>query len=239
MSRAVPEPSPHPWDLVEQLKVFADDLSHLLKQEKNRSRTLSELVLKLEEAQEAFALSFALVVEGNDPDTRTHLDRTNRWATAVAKEVGLPNLREVRLGFLLHDIGKWQVPREIIQKPGPLDERELQIMRLHPVAGVQMIADVEVLEPAFDVIRFHHEKWDGSGYPSRKKGEDIPLAARIFAIADVFDALTSDRPYRARAFTLEEAIEIVREGAGTHFDPHLVDVFLEVVLALERGDREA
>jgi HD-GYP domain-containing protein (c-di-GMP phosphodiesterase class II) len=157
----------------------------------------------------------------------------------VAREVDLPNLREVRLGFLLHDIGKWQVPREIIQKPGPLDDEELKIMRLHPVAGVQMIADVKVLEPAFDVIRFHHEKWDGSGYPYSKKGEDIPLAARIFAIADVFDALTSDRPYRTRSFTLEEAVEIVREGAGTHFDPRLVNVFLDVVIALERGDRQA
>lgn len=230
--------APPPWDLMQQLEVFVGDISQLLKQEKERSRTLADMVFQLEDAQESFALSFALVVEGNDADTRAHLDRTKRWATAVAEEVGLPNLREVRLGFLLHDIGKWQVPREIIQKPGPLDDEELKIMRLHPVAGVQMIADVKVLEPAFDVIRFHHEKWDGSGYPYRKKGEDIPLAARIFAIADVFDALTSDRPYRTRAFTLEEAVDMVREGAGTHFDPQLVDVFLDVVLNLERGDAD-
>ena len=228
MTQVAPEPTQRPWDLVEQLEVFVGDISQLLKQEKDRSQTLSDLVLKLEQAQEAFALSFALVVEGNDPDTRAHLDRTNRWATAVAKEVGIPNLREVRLGFLLHDIGKWQVPREIIQKPGPLDDEELKIMRLHPVAGVQMIADVKVLEPAFDVIRFHHEKWDGSGYPYRKKGEEIPLAARIFAVTDVWDAMTSDRTYR-KALPAHQVRSTILQSSGSLFDPQVIEVFSEVV----------
>lgn len=220
-----------------QLTIFANELAQFYRQEKDKSARLSESLLQLEEAQETFALAFALVIEGRDPDTRAHLDRTTRWAAAVSQELGLDNIRELRLGFLLHDIGKWQVPREIIQKPGPLDEREWKIMRMHPVAGVQMIADVRILEPAFDVIRFHHEKWDGSGYPYGKKADDIPVSARVFAMADVFDALTSDRPYRARSFTLDEAIEMIREGSGTHFDPGLVDIFLDVVLSLERGDR--
>lgn len=226
------QPPPYTWDLSRQLEILALELAQLLSTEKSHARELVRLVAKLQEAQESFAMSFALVVEGNDADTRAHLDRTSRWATAVARQVGLPNLRELKLGFLLHDIGKWQVPKEIIQKPGPLDDRELKLMRMHPVAGVSMIADVKILEPAFDVIRFHHEKWDGSGYPYGKKGDEIPIAARIFSIADVFDAVTSNRPYRKRPFTLEEAVELIRSDAGTHFDPEMVEVFLEVVLSL-------
>ncbi|HVL81737.1 MAG TPA: HD-GYP domain-containing protein [Actinomycetota bacterium] len=229
------EPTTPPWDLSEQLTIFAEELGMLYRLEKEKSTSLAELVQRLEEAQESFALAFALVVEGRDPDTRAHLARTTRWASAVSREIGLPNLRELRLGFLLHDIGKWQVPREVIQKAGPLDDDEWKIMRMHPVAGVQMISDVKILEPAFDVIRYHHERWDGTGYPYGKAGDEIPVAARVFAIADVFDALTSDRPYRTRSFTLDEAVDIVRAGSGTHFDPRLVETFLDVVLGLEQG----
>lgn len=229
------DPQTSNWDLEEQVRIFADELSDLYKREKARSRRLEEVINDLERAQENFARSFALIVEEQDADTRAHLDRTTRWATAVAERFELENIRELRLGFLLHDIGKWAVPREIIQKPGPLDEREQKMMRLHPVAGVQMIQDVEILEPAFDVIRYHHEKWDGTGYPYGISGEDIPLPARIFAVADVFDALTANRPYRKRAFTVEEAVEVIREGRGSHFDPEVADVFLDVVLKAEEG----
>lgn len=219
-----------------QLEIFAEDLRELLEREKARREQLQKAVADLEEAQESFALSFALVVERQDADTRAHLDRTTRWATAVSERFGLQNIRELRLGFLLHDIGKWAVPSEIIEKPGPLDERELRMMRVHPIAGVQMIQDVKILEPAFDVIRYHHEKWDGTGYPYGLFGEDIPLPARIFAVADVFDALTADRPYRKRAFTFDEAVEVIRKDRGTHFDPEVADVFLDVVLKLEEAN---
>lgn len=219
-----------------QLEIFAEDLRELLEREKARREQLQKAVADLEEAQESFALSFALVVEGQDADTRAHLDRTTRWATVVSERFELENIRELRLGFLLHDIGKWAVPQEIIQKPGPLDERELKMMRVHPIAGVQMIQDVKILEPAFDVIRYHHEKWDGTGYPYGLSGEDIPLPARIFAVADVFDALTADRPYRKRAFTFDEAVEVIRKDSGTHFDPEVADVFLDVVLKLEEAN---
>lgn len=219
-----------------QLEIFAEDLRELLEREAVRRGQLQKAVADLEGAQESFALSFALVVEGQDADTRAHLDRTTRWATVVSERFELENIRELRLGFLLHDIGKWAVPQEIIQKPGPLDERELRMMRIHPIAGVQMIQDVKILEPAFDVIRYHHEKWDGTGYPYGLSGEDIPLSARIFAVADVFDALTADRPYRKRAFTFDEAVEVIRKDRGTHFDPEVADVFLDVVLKLEGAD---
>lgn len=221
------------WDLEEQVRIFAEEFAESYGKERARSRELERVINELEVAQENFALSFALVVEGKDADTRAHLDRTTRWATVVSERFGLENIRELRLGFLLHDIGKWAVPREIIQKPGPLDDRELKMMRIHPIAGVQMIQDVKILEPAFDVIRYHHEKWDGTGYPYGLSGEDIPLPARIFAVADVFDALTADRPYRKRAFTVDEAVEIIRKDRGTHFDPEVADVFLDVVLRLE------
>lgn len=226
------------WDLAKQMEIFATEFSQMYAAEKATARDLARVVTDLQKAQETFALAFALVVEGNDPDTRAHLTRTTRWATAVSERLELANIRELRLGFLLHDIGKWAVPREIIQKPGPLNDDELKMMRIHPVAGVQMIADVEILEPAFDVIRYHHEKWDGSGYPYRLEGGRIPMSARVFAIADVFDALTSDRPYRKRAFTVDEAIEMIRKDRGTHFDPDVVDVFCDVILKLESGEVE-
>ena len=221
------------WDLESQVQIFASELADLYGRERETSRQLAGVVKDLEDAQEAFAMAFALVVEGKDAETRAHLQRTTRWATAVARRFELENIRELRLGFLLHDIGKWAVPREIIQKPGPLDDNEWKIMRIHPIAGVQMIADVHVLDPACDVIRYHHERWDGTGYPYGLAGDAIPLPARIFALADVFDALTGDRPYRKRSFSLEEAVEIIRKDRGTHFDPKVADVFLDVVLELE------
>jgi HD-GYP domain-containing protein (c-di-GMP phosphodiesterase class II) len=235
LSQGAAEPPDASWDLARQVSIFADELAGLYGSERARSRELAEIVASLQRAQEAFALSYALLVEGNDADTRAHLTRTTRWASAVVERLGMENLRELRLGFLLHDIGKWAVPKEIIQKPGPLDDEEWKLMRMHPLWGAQMIADVEILAPALDVIRFHHERFDGTGYPYGKKGDEIPLPARVFAIADVFDALTSDRAYRTRSFTLDEAVGIIREGRGSHFDPDVADVFLEVVLRLEAG----
>ncbi len=221
--------------LAGQLEIFAVELADMYAKERTAAQDLRASLAELRDAQETFALAFALVVEGKDADTRAHLDRTTRWATAVAKKLGLENIRELRLGFLLHDIGKWAVPKEIIQKPGPLTDAEMNLIRMHPIAGVQMIKEVRILEPAFDVIRYHHERWDGTGYPDGLAGDKIPVPARVFAIADVFDALTADRPYRDRAFTLEEAIAIIERDRGTHFDPDIVDVFLEVVPRIEAG----
>jgi HD-GYP domain-containing protein (c-di-GMP phosphodiesterase class II) len=250
-------PAQPPWDITKQLEIFATELADLYAgkkeygqqaeifagefadlygRERATSIELQHAVVGLEKAQESFALAFALVVEGNDPDTRAHLARTTRWATAVSERLNLENIRELRLGFLLHDIGKWAVPKEILLKPGPLDDRELKMMRMHPAWGVQMISDVDILEPAFDVIRYHHEKYDGTGYPYGLAGEKIPVSARVFAVADVFDALTSDRPYRTRSFTIEEAIDIIRKDRGTHFDPDVVDIFCDVIFKLEQGE---
>lgn len=210
-----------------QAEIFVGDLAKLLTTERERSRAL-------EDALDAFAFAFALIVEGNDPDTQAHLRRTTRWATAVAERLDVADVPHLRRGFLLHDIGKWAVDKSILLKAGPLTDAEWKIMRLHPIWGVHMIEDVKLLRSACDVIRHHHERWDGAGYPDGKKGEDIPIGARIFSVADVFDAITEDRPYRTRNFTFDEAIDIIRLERAKQFDPNVVDVFVDFMLELNR-----
>jgi len=136
--------------------------------------------------------------------------------------------QDLRQAGLLHDIGKTRVPPEILYKPGKLTEEEYEIMKLHPVIGEQMVYPIESLRHLCPVIRGHHEKWEGSGYPDGLKGEDIPYAARIIAISDVFDALHAERPYKA-GMPVERVQAILREGRGTHFDPDLLDAFERVI----------
>ena len=136
--------------------------------------------------------------------------------------------RSVRRGSLLHDIGKMGIPDSILLKPGKLTDEEWEIMRKHPVYAFEMLSPITYLKPALDIPYCHHEKWDGSGYPRGLKGEQIPLAARIFAVADVYDALTSDRPYR-KAWSKEKTLEHIREQSGTHFDPQVVELFLQEI----------
>lgn len=133
----------------------------------------------------------------------------------------------VRRGALLHDIGKMGVPDSILSKPDKLTDGEWVAMRKHPVFAYEMLAPIAYLKPALDIPYCHHEKWDGSGYPRGLKGEQIPLAARLFAIVDVWDALRSNRPYRA-AWPEEKALEHIRSEAGTHFDPEIVELFLKL-----------
>jgi HD-GYP domain-containing protein (c-di-GMP phosphodiesterase class II) len=134
----------------------------------------------------------------------------------------------IRRGALLHDIGKMGVPDEILHKPGPLTPEEWVIMKKHPVFAYEMISSIEYLKPALDIPYCHHEKWDGSGYPRGLVGEKIPIAGRIFAVIDVWDALSSDRPYR-KAWSKEKVLAYIKEQSGTHFDPEIVKIFLEVV----------
>jgi HD-GYP domain-containing protein (c-di-GMP phosphodiesterase class II) len=148
----------------------------------------------------------------------------------IAKELGIRDeeLAHIHQGALLHDIGKMGVPDSILLKPGKLNEEEWEVMKKHPVFSYQMLSPINHLKPALDIPYCHHEKWDGSGYPRGLKGEDIPIAARIFALVDVWDALRSDRPYR-KAWTDEKALEYIKEQAGSHFDPRVVKVFLKIV----------
>jgi Response regulator containing a CheY-like receiver domain and an HD-GYP domain len=128
----------------------------------------------------------------------------------------------------LHDIGKVGIPERILCKTGPLDPSEWEVMRTHPAVGAQIVEPMRFLGSAVDIVRYHHERLDGSGYPSGLCGSQIPLAARIFSIADSFDAMTSDRPYR-EAMLIEEALSEVCAGSGTQFDPDVVEVFLEMM----------
>jgi HD-GYP domain-containing protein (c-di-GMP phosphodiesterase class II) len=146
-------------------------------------------------------------------------------------------MEHVRRGALLHDIGKMGVPDSILLKPGKLTEEEWRIMKMHPVFAHDMLSSIPFLEPAIDIPYCHHEKWDGSGYPRGLKGEDIPIAARIFAIIDVWDALRSERPYRP-AWSDEEALEEIRRGKGSHFDPIVVDAFISVINIEKRNSRK-
>jgi HD-GYP domain-containing protein (c-di-GMP phosphodiesterase class II) len=134
-------------------------------------------------------------------------------------------LIHIRRGTLLHDIGKMGIPDEILRKPASLDEQEWVVMRQHPLYAYDMLSPISYLRPALDIPYCHHEKWDGSGYPRGLAGEQIPLAARLFAVVDVYDALTSDRPYR-EAWSRKKALEYIQQQAGQHFDPEIVSTFL-------------
>jgi HD-GYP domain-containing protein (c-di-GMP phosphodiesterase class II) len=139
-----------------------------------------------------------------------------------------PDMIYIRWGALLHDIGKMGVPDRILLKPDKLTDEEWVIMREHPVHAYNLLSHIEFLRPALNIPHYHHEKWDGSGYPAGLKGERIPLEARIFAIIDVYDALISDRPYRP-SWPRDKAIRYIHENSGSHFDPKVVEVFLKLL----------
>ena len=148
----------------------------------------------------------------------------------LARAMGVPDdeLIHIRRGALLHDIGKMGIPDAILHKTGALNEKEWEIMRQHPTFAYEMLYPISYLRLALNIPYCHHERWDGTGYPRGLKGEQIPLAARIFAVVDVWDAITSDRPYR-KAWTREAAIEYLQENAGKHFDPQVVEMFLRML----------
>lgn len=197
----------------------------------------AELFDRLQISSAELAIAYDSTLEGwsraldlRDKETEGHTVRTAEMTVRLAQAVGLsPNdLVHVRRGALLHDIGKMGVPDGILLKPGPLTEDEWTVMRRHPVYAYEMLAPIVYLRPALDIPYGHHEKWDGSGYPRGLKGEQIPLAARIFAVIDVWDALISDRPYRP-AWSEEKARGHIRDQAGKHFDPRVVEAFLASV----------
>lgn len=186
--------------------------------------------LELIRAYDTTLEGWARALELRDMETEGHSRRVTEMTLRLARamRVSEEELAPVRRGALLHDIGKMGIPDSILLKPGWLTEEEREIMERHPVYAREMLAPIDFLRPALDIPYCHHEKWDGSGYPRGLKGEQIPLAARIFAVVDVYDALTSDRPYR-HAWSEEETLEHIREQAGRHFDPQVVETFLELI----------
>jgi len=167
-----------------------------------------------------------------DPDLGAHASRVGANAEAVAVRLGWgeEQLEGLRLGAALHDVGKVNVRAEVLAKPGRLDDDELAEIRAHPVEGMWLIAGVPSLQPALPFVLFHHERWDGLGYPTRRAGASIPVEGRLLAVADAFDAMTSGRPYRP-ALGQDAAAAEVGRCAGTQFDPEIVDAFLSTLAA--------
>ena len=190
-------------------------------------RDISEIIKAHEEAIEGWSHA----MEFRDMETERHTQRVAEILVELATQMGLNDfqLRQARQGALLHDIGKIAIPDRILLKPGPLTEDEWVIMRRHPEIALEMLWPINFLRPAsLDIPYCHHEKWDGSGYPRGIKGEEIPLAARIFAVIDVWDALSYSRPYR-KAWEQEKVIGHIKHQKGKHFDPKVVDVFLKLL----------
>ncbi len=193
---------------------------------KDLQKSNDDLFLAYDETIEGWSRALDL----RDRETEGHTQRVTSLTEELACRMGIPELEMIHLrrGSLLHDIGKMGVPDRILLKPDKLTEEEWIIMREHPVYAYNLLSRIEFLHPALNIPHYHHEKWDGSGYPDGLMGEQIPLEARIFAVIDVFDALISDRPYRL-GWPKANAINYIREKSGSHFDPKVVEAFLEML----------
>jgi ribonuclease P protein subunit RPR2 len=204
----------------EQLLIYARDLARVVDVERAQRRLVQH-------AYRETVTALADALEAKDPLTGLHALRVQRYALELTEAVDRRLLGDESLeyGFLLHDVGKIGLPDQIVNKPGPLTEDERSLVQQHPTVGAQLLAGVVLLRgEGLRVVRSHHERWDGTGYPDRLASTDIPLGARIFAVADALDAMTSDRPYR-RAVPWDDAVHEIVAQAGKHFDPGVVAAF--------------
>jgi putative nucleotidyltransferase with HDIG domain len=192
---------------------------------------------ELQRSNVELSLAYDATIEGlsraldlRDKETKEHTFRVTDITVKLATRLGIrqADLIHIRRGAILHDIGKVAIPDQILFKPGPLVQEEWDIMRRHPDIAVELLSPVNYLEPALEIPHWHHEKWDGSGYPDGLRQEEIPFAARLFAVADVYDALTSNRPYRL-AWPKWDAVEYIEAQSGSHFDPRVVPEFLDLI----------
>ncbi len=199
-----------------QLERYAADLREVFKQERNRAQ-------ELRSSYRATVQALSNAVEARDAYTGKHAERVTAYGIALAAAAGLDTdlVPGLEFGFLLHDVGKVAVPDAILFKPSSLDDAEFALIAQHPVIGADIVKDIDFLGEGKLVVRHHHERWDGAGYPDRLAGEEIPLAARVFAVADALDALTTDRPYR-RGTRFSRARAEIREHSGSQFDPEVV-----------------
>jgi PAS domain S-box-containing protein/putative nucleotidyltransferase with HDIG domain len=197
----------------------------------------SHMVDALQKSNQELTVAYDATLEGwsyalelRDGDTQGHSKRVTTYTLQLARALKVPyqDFIHIRRGALLHDIGKMGIPDHILRKPGPLDAKEWDVMQKHPIYAYEMLAQIPYLRSALDIPYHHHERWDGSGYPGGLKGEEIPLPARIFAIVDVWDALSNERPYR-KAWKREEVLGYIQEQSGKQFDPQIVTPFLELI----------
>ncbi len=211
-----------PKDVLELLNVLLPSV-HDLVSNVELSKELSRVYIEL-------LISMIHSIELKDPYTRNHSERVTVFAYMLGKRYGL-SMRELRTLYyaaMLHDIGKVGIPDEILKKQGSLSEDEFAVIKQHPQIGANMIMDVTFLKESAYVVLFHHEHYDGSGYPAHLEGDQIPLLSRIISIVDAFDAMITERPYK-KAYSIDDAIEYLRKGRGTHFDPKLTDLFIEML----------
>jgi putative nucleotidyltransferase with HDIG domain len=217
----------------ERQTLQALNTSHRLFSELRAQRDLADVARRMRGLEQRFydiVSAWARSIESKDPYTLGHCERVADYACAIFRAIDTDQstLFWFRIGALLHDVGKINVSTDVLNKPGKLTPEERAQMESHPVAGVELLKGVEFPWDVLPMVRSHHERWDGRGYPDRLTGEEIPLNARVLALADVFDALTTDRPYRP-AFAPEEALRMMREDAGRSFDPTLFAVFERLV----------
>jgi putative nucleotidyltransferase with HDIG domain len=206
----------------QQLERYAADLRETFKRERERRHELRRSYM-------ATVRALCNAVEARDAYTGKHAERVAAYGMEIARVLDAPfsDDPEVEFGFLLHDVGKVAVPDSILWKPEPLTPEERTLMERHPLVGWEILREIDFLGEAKLVVRHHHERWDGAGYPDGLAGDVIPLAARVFAVADVLDALTTIRPYRPPS-PLEVAREMITDSSGSQFDPEVVDAFTQI-----------
>jgi putative nucleotidyltransferase with HDIG domain len=208
---------------------IALERSILLSESRRQAKQLEEAYEELEVTYDQTLTSLMSALDARDRETEGHSTRVSRLTCLLAEEIGLngQQLKAIERGALLHDIGKIGISDTVLHKPGKLTDEEWKMMRIHPDIGARIVEGIPFLEDALSIIRYHHERWDGSGYPSGLKGDEIPIQARIFAVAVVFDALTSKRSYRSKS-SAEEAIQYIKEHSGILFDPFIVEALTKL-----------
>lgn len=216
----------------DEFGVLAHAFRHMIDTVRERTQALARSNAELARAYDATIEGWSRALDLRDKETEGHSERVAELTLRLARALGAPDSEviHIRRGALLHDIGKLGVPDRILLKAGPLTDEETAIMHRHPIYACEMLRPIEYLRPALDIPCSHHERWDGTGYPRGLRGDEIPLAARIFAVADVWDALRSDRPYRP-AWTEDQVRRFIAGQAGRQFDPNVVEAFLRTLSA--------
>jgi len=218
-----------------KVKAYNDLMNHyqqeLEAQVRKRTEELRQAFEKIKSASLDTIYRLSVASEYKDENTGAHIKRMSHYSAAIARQLGLDEklVEAILYAAPMHDVGKIGIPDHILMKPGKLDAQEWEIMQQHTIIGANILkgSDAEFIQLGESIARHHHEKWDGSGYPDHLKGSEIPITSRIVAIADVFDALTSRRPYK-EPFSLEKSFAIIQEGKGTHFDPDAVVAFFAI-----------
>jgi putative nucleotidyltransferase with HDIG domain len=224
----------------DEIGELAESFNQMTRSLKDKSASLKVTMLQLQDTYLMTIEALAAAVEARDPYTHGHTRRVEDYAVIMAKTLGCSDeeLGAIRRASVLHDIGKIGIEDGILRKQGRLEPDEELRMQRHPVIGVDMLQGIDFLEPVLPLVRHHHERWDGNGYPDQLRADEIPLGARILAVADAVDAMTSDRSYRP-ARTFEHAKTEILKGSGTHFDPEVVTAFIKSQNAIEEQLRES